>query len=83
LFLYFKGLNLANEQIAPERGIHPDDAWVMDTRLREGKPVITLGGEVECEEVNAVAWRKAGGRRSTGRRSGRYCGWSPMCSAWR
>jgi transposase-like protein len=62
LCLYFMGLNLSNEQIAQELGIDPDDAQVMASRLREGiverKPEVTLGGEVECDEVYVVAGHK-------------------------
>jgi transposase-like protein len=60
--LYFMGLNLSNEQIARELGIDPDGAHVMAPRLREGivqrKPEVELGGEVECDEVYAVAGHK-------------------------
>ena len=56
------GLNLSDEQIAQESGIDPDDARVMTSRLREGivqrKPEVTLGGEVECDEVYVVAGHK-------------------------
>ena len=45
LCLYFMGLNLSNEQIAPELGIDPDDAQVMASQLRqgivEGKPEVS------------------------------------------
>ncbi len=62
LCLYFMGLNLSNEQIAQELGIDPDDAQVMASQLREGivgrKPEVTLGGEVECDEVYVVAGHK-------------------------
>src|SRR5918997_4982724 len=62
LCLYFMGLNLANQQIAKELGIDPDDAQVMASRLREGiverKPEVTLSGEVECDEVYVVAGHK-------------------------
>jgi transposase-like protein len=89
LCLYFMGLNLSNEQIAQELGIDPDDAQVMASRLREGivqrQPEVQLSGEVECDEVYAVAGHKghplavrkkgdsaaAAGRR--GRRAGGRC----------
>ena len=62
LCLYFMGLNLSDEQIARERGIDPDDAQVMASRLREGiverKPEVLLGGEAECDEVYVVAGHK-------------------------
>jgi transposase-like protein len=62
LGLYFMGLNLSNEQIAQELGIDPDDAQVMTSQLRGGlverKPEVTLGGEVECDEVYVVAGHK-------------------------
>jgi transposase-like protein len=62
LCLYFMGLNLSNEQIAQELDLHPDDVQVMASRLREGiverKPVESLSGEVECDEVYVVAGHK-------------------------
>ena len=62
LCLDLMGLNLSNEQIAQELGIDPDDAQVMASQLREGivqrKPEVSLGGEVECDEVDVVAGHK-------------------------
>lgn len=62
LCLYFMGLNPSNEPIARERGLDPDDAQVMASRLREGiverKPGVALRGEVECDEVYVVAGHK-------------------------
>jgi len=62
LCLYFRGLNLSNEQIAQELDLDPDDAQVMTTQLREGivqrKPEVKLSGEVECDEVYVVAGHK-------------------------
>jgi transposase-like protein len=62
LCLYFMGLNLANEQIAQELDLNPDDAQKMTSRLREGiverRPEVTLSGEVECDEVYVVAGQK-------------------------
>jgi hypothetical protein len=62
LCLYFMGLNLSDEQIARELGLDPDDAQVMASQLREGlverQPEVTLGGEVECDEVYVVAGHK-------------------------
>ena len=62
LCLYFMGLNLADEPIAQELGIDPDDAQVMASPLREGiverKPDVELSGEVECDEVYVVAGHK-------------------------
>ena len=56
------GLNLSNEQIGHELNLDPDDAQMMTTQLREGiverKPVETLSGEVECDEVYVVAGHK-------------------------
>ena len=69
---YFMGLNLSNEQIAQELGIDPDDARVMASRLREGvvdrKPEVSLGGEVECDEVYVVAGHE--GHPEAGRKKG-------------
>jgi transposase-like protein len=62
LCLYFMGLNLSNEPIGQELDRDPDDAQTMASRLREGiverKPVATLGGEVERDEVDVVAGHK-------------------------
>ncbi len=72
LCLYFMGLNLSNEQIAQELGIDPDDAQVMASQLRGGiverKPEVTLGGEVECDEVYVVAGHR--GHREAARKKG-------------
>src|SRR5262249_39220273 len=60
--LDIKGLNVANEQIAQELVVDPDDAQVMNSQLREGivqrKPAVQLSGEVECDEVYVVAGHK-------------------------
>jgi hypothetical protein len=62
LGLYFLALNLSNEPIGHEFNLDPDDAPKMATQLREGiverKPVATLSGEVECDEVYVVAGHK-------------------------
>ncbi len=62
LGLDFLGLNLSNEQIAQELDLNPDDAQKMTSQLREGivqrRPVVTLSGEVECDEVYVVAGHK-------------------------
>ena len=62
LFLYFRGLNLSNEQIAQELDLNPDDAQKMTSQLREGiverRPQVTLSGEVECDEAYVVAGHK-------------------------
>jgi hypothetical protein len=62
LVLYFRGLNLSNEQIAKELDLDPDDAQRVTTALREGlvlrKPEVILSGEVECDEVDVVAGYK-------------------------
>ena len=62
LCLYLLELNLSNERIGHELNLDPDDAQKMATRLREGiverKPVETLSGAVECDEVNVVAGHK-------------------------
>jgi transposase-like protein len=62
LVLYLMGLNLSNEQIGKELDLDPDDAQRMATRLREGvvlrRPEVTLGGEIECDEVYVVAGHK-------------------------
>ena len=62
MYLYFIGLNLSNEPTTQELGIDPDDDQGMTSQLREGiverKPEVTLGGEVECDEVDVVAGHK-------------------------
>lgn len=62
LCIYFMGLNLSNEQIAQELDLNRDDAHQMTSQLREGvvrrKPKVTLGTDVECDEVYVVAGHK-------------------------
>ena len=62
LCLYFMGLNLSNEQIAQELDLDKDDVYQMTSLLRTGivagKPVVTLSGEVECDEVYVTAGHK-------------------------
>ena len=62
LCLYFMGLNLSNRQIAQELGLNEDDVQDMASHLREGlaakAPEVTLGGEVEADEVYVVAGHK-------------------------
>ena len=60
--LYLLGLNLSNEQIAQELGLHKDDIHQMTAHLRSGvvelKPEPQLAGIVECDEVYIVAGHK-------------------------
>ena len=62
LCLYFMGLNLSNQQIAQELGLHKDDVQQMTTQLRQGivdqKEPVALQGQVECDEVYIVAGHK-------------------------
>jgi transposase-like protein len=62
LCLYFMGLNLSNRQIALELGLNPSDVQAMTEQLRRGlvakAPDVTLGGEVEIDEVYVVAGHK-------------------------
>jgi transposase-like protein len=62
LCLYLMGLNLSNEQIAQEIGLHKDDVQQMTVQLRSGivarKPEPQLEGVVECDEVYVVAGHK-------------------------
>jgi hypothetical protein len=62
LCLYFMGLNLSNQQIAPELDLHPSDAHPMTGQLRQGivskKSAPILSDEVECDEVSIVAGHK-------------------------
>ncbi|WP_299947820.1 hypothetical protein [uncultured Microbulbifer sp.] len=52
-------LNLLNSQISQELGLNKDDIQQMTQQLREAvhrkTSDITLDGEVECDEVYAVA----------------------------
>ena len=58
----FLGLNLSNQQIAQELGLHKDDVQQMTTQLRQGsvdqKEPVALQGQVECDEVYIVAGHK-------------------------
>jgi hypothetical protein len=62
LCLYFMGLNLSNQQIAQELGLHKGDVQQMASQLRQGildhKEPVTLQDEVECDEVYNVAGHK-------------------------
>jgi transposase-like protein len=62
LCLYFMGLNLSNRQIAEELGFSGSDVQLMTEQLRCGlaakAPAATLEGEVEIDEVYAVAGHK-------------------------
>ena len=62
LCLYLMGLNLSNQQIAQELDLDKDVVQDMTTQLRQGiglsKPVVTLSGEVECDEVYVTAGHK-------------------------
>ena len=62
LCLYFMGLNLSNRQIAQELGLNENDVQNMTIQLREGvvkmKPIATLQGEVESDEVYIVSGHK-------------------------
>ena len=60
--LYLLSLNLSNRQIAHEPDLNESDIYAMAQQLREAvvekKPVVTLTGEVECDEVYVVAGHK-------------------------
>lgn len=62
LCLYFMGLNLSQRQIAKELDLDRDVVHEMARQLRAGivahKPVVSLSGEVECDEVYVVAGHK-------------------------
>lgn len=62
LCLYLMGLNLSNQQIAQELGLNKDDVQQMTTQLRtsivEKKPVVSLQGQVECDELYVIAGHK-------------------------
>jgi transposase-like protein len=59
LCLYLMGLDLSDRRIAAELGLSASDAQAMTEQLRRGPlaraPAAALGGEVEIDEVYAVA----------------------------
>ena len=62
LCLYLMGLNLSNAQIARELALLESDVHQMTSLLREGvyekRPIVTLSGEVEADELYLVAGHK-------------------------
>src|ERR671939_1918556 len=62
LCLYLMGLNLSNRQIARELDLGVSDVQLMTESLRQGlaagTPAVALDGEVEIDEVYAVAGHK-------------------------
>ena len=62
LCLYLMGLNLSNRQIAKELDLGASDVQAMTEHLRQGltaeTPAVILDGEVEIDEVYAVAGHK-------------------------
>src|ERR671927_1190180 len=62
LCLYLMGLNLSNRQIARELDLCVSDVQAMTEALRHGltakRPAVVLDGEVEIDEVYAVAGHK-------------------------
>src|SRR5690348_7236476 len=62
LCLYLMGLNLSNRQIAREMDLGQPDVQLMTGQLRTGLvaelPAVVLDGEVEIDEVYAVAGHK-------------------------
>jgi transposase-like protein len=62
LCLYFMGLNLSNRQIAKELDLSTSDVQAMTEHLRQGltakTPAVILDGEIEIDEVYAVAGHK-------------------------
>ncbi len=62
LYLYLMSLNLSNAQIARELGLLESDLHQMASLLREGvyekRPVVSLSGEVEADEMYVVAGHK-------------------------
>ena len=73
LCLYFRGLNLSNQQIAAELGLNKDDVQPMTRQLREGvgvkKKPVSLTDEVAWDEVYVVAGHK--GQPEAGAAEGR------------
>jgi transposase-like protein len=62
LCLYLMGLNLSNRQIAKELDLGVSDVQAMTEHLRQGlaanAPTMSLGGEVEIDEVYVTAGHK-------------------------
>jgi transposase-like protein len=62
LCLCFMGLNLSNRQIAKELDLSTSDVRAMTEHLRQGltakTPAVILDGEIEIDEVYAVAGHK-------------------------
>jgi hypothetical protein len=60
--LYLMGLNLSNQQIAQELGLHKDDVHQMASELRQAvfdkRPEVQLSGTVEFDEVYVTAGHK-------------------------
>ena len=60
--LYLMGLNLSNQQLSQELGLHRDDVHKMTTELRQAivdkKITVELSGEVEFDEVYITAGHK-------------------------
>jgi len=56
------GLNLSNQQIAQELGLHKDDVHQMASELRQAvadnRPEVQLSGTVEFDEVYVTAGHK-------------------------
>jgi len=74
--LYLMGLNLSDRQIAHELDLNESDVHDMTSVLRRGvvhrRPVVSLAGEVECDEVYVIAGHKGrpdGIRGRTARRN--------------
>jgi transposase-like protein len=74
-FLYLRGLNVSNQQIAQARGLDPSDGQAMAERLRGGsvqrRPQVRMRGVVEDDEVSVVAGHKGRPDPIKGRRGRR------------
>ena len=88
LCLPFMGLNLSNRQIGLELGLDASDTQAMTEQLRRGLvakvPAVELKGEVEIDEVYAVAGHK-GQPAAVAKRggSGAAAGWQARRAAAR
>ena len=73
--LYLMGLNVSNRQIAQELDLNESDVQEMTSLLRRGvvkrRPVVSLEGEVECDEVYVIAGHKGRSDGIRGRKARR------------
>ena len=70
-YLYLMGLNGSNRQMAEELNLNESDGQAMAEALRGGmvqrRPLVRMGGVVECDEVYVIAGHKGRPDRIRGR----------------